>query len=305
MLRQSENTVRIEGIVSEIDINETTFTKNGETKEAIGGKITVRVTQDISGTERELEIPVHCFATKITRKGTPNPAYESIKRVMTNFTSIAAAGGVEGADCIRITNGDLRMNEYYSQNGRLVSFPRVNSSFFQPVKKDELKQEATFNIQMMVTGKTDEVGADGDPTGRYIINGAVVQYGDAVDAFKFYCESPGVINAVSNYWEVGDTVQAHGKLNFSSKTETIVEEAGFGDPIERSRTITVSEPIITGGSQEPLEGDLAYTDSEIRSGLAERKARLDRMKDAVESGANRIKTASAPSKKAGFDDLGF
>lgn len=298
-MRQAENRVRIEGIVSEIDINETSFTKNGQIKEAIGGKIVIRVKQKISDKERLLEIPVHCFATKTTNKGTPNPAYESISKVVKEYTSIAACGNEEEADCIRITSGDIRMNEYYSQNGNFVSFPRINCSFFQKVRKDELEPEATFNVQFVVTNKTEEVDSNGDPTGRYIITGALPQYGNAIDVVKFYCESEGVINAVSTYWEIGDTVQAHGKLNFSSKTETITEQSDFGESVSRQRTISVSEPIITGGTQEPLGDELAYSNEEIREGLARRKAKLEELKNKTHHKMN------APKKNAGFDDLGF
>lgn len=298
-MRQAENRVRIEGIVSEIDINETSFTKNGQIREAIGGKIVIRVKQKISDEERLLEIPVHCFATKTTNKGTPNPAYESISKVVKEYTSIAACGSEEEADCIRITSGDIRMNEYYSQNGNFVSFPRINCSFFQKVRKDELEPEATFNVQFVVTNKAEEVDLNGDPTGRYIITGALPQYGNAIDVVKFYCESEGVINAVSTYWEIGDTVQAHGKLNFSSKTETITEQSDFGESISRQRTISVSEPIITGGTQEPLGDELAYSNEEIREGLARRKAKLEELKNKT---AHKMNT---PKKNAGFDDLGF
>ena len=297
-MRQAENKVRIEGIVSEIDINETSFTKNGQLREAIGGKVTIRVKQVISNEERVLEIPVHCFATKTTNKGTPNPAYDSIIKVQKEYNSIASCGSEEEADCIRVTGGDIRMNEYYSQNGNFVSFPRINSSFFQKVRKDELEPEATFNVQFVVTNKAEEVDANGDVTGRYIITGALPQYGDVVDVVKFYCESEGVINAVSTYWEIGDTVQAHGKLNFSQKTETITEESDFGDAISRQRTISVSEPIITGGTQEPLGDELSYTNDEIRDGLARRKAKLEVEKDKAAHKA-------APQKNVGFDDLGF
>ena len=299
-MRQAENRVRIEGIVSEIDIHETSFKRDGETKDAIGGQITIRVKQEINGKDLVLEVPVQCFATKLTRKGTPNPAYDSIQKA-TDLISIAACGNEEEADCIRITNGDLKMNEYYGQSGNLISFPRVHSSFFQKVRKDELKPEATFICQFMVTNKAEELDRNGDPTGRYIITGALPQYGDAVDVFKFYCESEGVINAVSSYWEVGDTVQAHGKLKFTSTTESITEESGFGDAIVRERTISVSEPIITGGSQDPLVEELCYTNEEIKEGLARRKAKLEGLKNRNKT----VASAKAPKQDADFSDLGF
>ena len=298
MLRQAENRVKIEGILSEIDIKTSTFKKDGRDMDAIGGTIIVKVTQKMGDQDKELAIPVHMFAAKFTNKGTPNPAYASIEKIANDFVSIASAGDEAKADCVRLTNASVRMNEYYSQNGNFVSFPRINSSFFQKVRKDELEPEATFNVQFVVTNKAEEVDANGDVTGRYIITGALPQYGDVVDVVKFYCESEGVINAVSTYWEIGDTVQAHGKLNFSQKTETITEESDFGDAISRQRTISVSEPIITGGTQEPLGDELSYTNDEIRDGLARRKAKLEAEKDKAAHKA-------APQKNVGFDDLGF
>ena len=43
MLRQAANSIYIEGILAENDLNYTSFNKNGKTVEAIGGKITVKV----------------------------------------------------------------------------------------------------------------------------------------------------------------------------------------------------------------------------------------------------------------------
>ena len=115
MLRQAENRCKIEGILAEVDIKPGSFMKNGQTVESIGGSIIVKVTQKISGEEKELAIPVHMFASKLTNKGTPNPAYESIKKVADEYISIAASeNGEEGADRVRITNASVRMNEYYS-----------------------------------------------------------------------------------------------------------------------------------------------------------------------------------------------
>ena len=76
MLRQAENKVKLEGILSEIDIKPGSFVKDGKTVESIGGTIKVKVNQKINGEDTVLEVPVHMFASKTTNKGTPNPAYE-------------------------------------------------------------------------------------------------------------------------------------------------------------------------------------------------------------------------------------
>lgn len=305
MLRQAENRVRIEGILAEIDIKPGSFNKNGQMMESIGGSITVKVTQKISGEEKELAIPVHMFASKLTNKGTPNPAYESIKKIADEYTSIAASeNGEEGADRVRITNASIRMNEYYSADGRLISFPRVNASFVNRISKSECKPEATFTAEFVVANKDEELDRNGEPTGRYRIDAIIPQYGGRVDVVPMFAQSKGVIDAVSTYWEVGNTVKANGRLDFSATTETTLEEVDFGEPIEKTRTINRSDLIITGGSQEPLEGEFAFDNAEIQNALADRKLRLEKQKDRDMSRAA-TRQAPAQTTKNGFTDLGF
>lgn len=298
MIREAENRVKIEGILSEVNIEPTSFNKNGRQVEALRGVIYVNVTQKISGEEKNLTIPIHMFAPKLTNAGRPNPAYESIKKVADEYVSIAAAGSEDGADRVRITSAKITMNEYYSQDGRLISFPRITASFVTRIRKEDCEQMATFTTEFVVAKKMDEVNRNGEPTGRYRIDAILPQYGGKVDVVPFFAQSEGVINAISQYWEIGDTVKANGRLNFSSKTETVLKEVDFGEPIEESRTVNVSDLIITGGSQEPLGDELAYTNEEIRDGLARRKTKLENEK--AKAGSK-----PAPAKGAGFDDLGF
>jgi hypothetical protein len=304
MLKQAENRCKVEGILAEIDIKPGSFNKNGQMMESIGGSIIVKVTQKISGEEKELAIPVHMFASKLTNKGTPNPAYESIKKVMDEYVSIAASeNGEEGADRVRITSGSIRMNEYYSQDGRLISFPRVNASFVSRINKADCKPEATYTAEFVVANKAEEIVND-EPTGRYRIDAIIPQYGGKVDVVPMYAQSEGVIDAVSTYWNVGDTVKANGRLDFSATTETIIEEVDFGEPVEKVRTINKSDLIITGGSQTALEGDFAYDNAEIQEALAERKLRLEKQKDKDMSRAASKQTPPKAAKN-GFADLGF
>lgn len=306
MLKQAENKVKIEGILSEIKLDYGSYVKNGKTVETIGGSITVRVEQMINGEEVVNEIPVHMFANKYKNDGGPNPAYASIEKVKTTYISLAAAAetGVE-ADRVRITNADIRMNEYYPSADKLVSFPRISCSFVNRIKKEDCKPEATFLLTFVV-GHSDYEVINDENTGRYLIQAIVPQYGERVDVIPLVCANPNVVRAVSNYWQEGDTVKASGRLNFTSRTETTVVEQDFGEPIERTSTINVSELLITGGNQTPLDGDFAYSSEDIRKGLADRKVRLEAQK---EKDISRAKTRKAPapadsSSKAAFD-LGF
>ena len=143
-----------------------------------------------------------------------------------------------------------------------------------------------------------------EPDCRYRIDAIIPQYGGKVDVVPMFAQSEGVISAVSTYWDIGNTVKDNGRLDFSATTETIIEEVDFGEPIEKTRTINRSDLIITGGSQEPLEGDYAFDNAEIQSALAERKIRLEKQK---EKDMSRAASKQTPPQKSGngFMDLGF
>lgn len=299
MLREAKNNVTICGILSEVDLKESTFIKNGARAESIGGQIKVRVNQVINDVPTTLEIPVYMFAPKFKNDGGPNPAYDSIMRVKNDYISIAASNEAS-ADCVRITSAKVVMNEYYGRNGSLVSFPRISTSFVTRIKREEMKPEASFSTEICVMAKNPELNRNGEETGRYIITAAVPQYGGKVDVMNFVCINPAVINGVSQYWTEGDTFEAKGRLNFSSRVETVVQEVDFGEPIEKSRTISVSELVITGGTQTPLDGAFAFEHDEIQRGLSERKARLEATKEKQAAPKPTVSTAASKSFDLGF-----
>lgn len=295
-MRQAENKVYIEGILAEVDIKEGQFVREGQNVDYISGDIKVKVSQELNGETKDIEVPVSMFATKFTKKGTPNPAYKSIKSVATEFTSIAAAGGEAGADRVKLT-GDLIENAFPGRTGDITSYPRVRASFVNKVSATDCVPKATFNIELVVASKNAEVDKDGVETGRYIVKGIVPQYGGKVDVMDFIGMSKGVVNALSTYWTVGDTFRAQGKLNFTSTTREVKTEVDFGEPEVRIYTSHVSELVITGGSQTPLEGDFAFDANEIKTALAARKQRLEDLKNKAP------KSPAAPSFNS--SDLGF
>lgn len=299
MLRQAENKVKIEGILSEINLDYKSYSKDGKTVEAIGGSIKIKTNQKINGENRELDIPVQMFAQKLTIKGSSNPAYEAIERVMKEFKSIAAVGEDE-ADKIRITNGQIVMNEYYpAGSDRLVSFPRIQASFITKVKASEYKPEATYTTEFVVGSISPEIDKEGIETGRMIVKAIIPQYGGRVDVVPMITINENVANAISEYWEQGMSVHAIGRLLFSQKTETTTIESGFGEPEEKVNTINVSELLITGGNNEPLSGEFEFDTDEVQAALAERKARLEASK--AKSAAQVSTRATPAAKKTGFD----
>ena len=77
MLREAENIVRIEGILSETDLKYGSFEKNGSKINSIGGIIKIQVNQEINGEPVTLEVPVHMFASEYTNKGVDHTSTES------------------------------------------------------------------------------------------------------------------------------------------------------------------------------------------------------------------------------------
>ena len=304
MLKQAENSVKVEGVLSEIDLKTGSTVKNGKSMEYISGSIKVRVNQILNGKEVELDIPVFMYANKYKNDGGPNPAYASIERVMNEYVSIAA-GGMDAADRVRITNANIRMNEYYGQGDKLISFPRINASFVTKLTDlSKYTPEASFSVVFMIAAMGYETDKDGvQIDNKFKIRGILPQYGGKVDVIDFYATTPSVIDAVSSYWSEKDTVKINGKLNFTSAIEEKMVEVDFGEPRMERRTITVSELIITGGTQTPLDGDFAFDEDEINEALKERQAYLASLKEKAKEKDGK-KSAPAAAKK-GFSDLGF
>jgi hypothetical protein len=309
MFRQAENKVKIEGILSEVDLNYGSFNRDGAAVETIGGSINVLVDQIINGEEIHLNIPVHMFSTKYTRAGKINPSYESIETVMKEYKSIAATSDKSTADKIRITNASIKMNEFVGKNGTIVSYPRIQASFISRAT-GEFKPQATFNIEFMVSKinrVVDSEGVEVDPA-KLAVEVIVPQYTSEtasamnVDVVPLVATSNGVIDAIEQYWEAGQCFKASGRLNFTSRTETVKQEVDFGEAQESVRTINISEFIITGGSQAPLEGDFAWDMEDIKAGMAARKARLEDLKNGSKSMAKKTPAQNGAKDK---NDLGF
>jgi hypothetical protein len=305
MLRQAENRVRIEGILSEINLKYGSYVKNGSTVDTIGGDIKVLVNQQINGEDVSLIIPVYMFASKLTNAGKPNPAYASIETVMKEYVSIASGAGEAGADKVRITNGSIRMNEYWNQQGQLVSFPRVNASFVSKAT-GEFRPEASWSMEFAVASMdfvTDADGVEVEPK-KLRIKIIVPQYGGKIDTMELFATNPRVIDAITSYWENQKTYTAKGRLNFTTTTQKIIEEMDFGEPEERIRTTTVSELVVTKGTQAPLEDEMAFAPAELAAALKEHKAYLETLKDKT---ASKPKNTPAPAGSSAHEefDLGF
>lgn len=290
-MKESLNQVDITGIVSEINIRDI---DKGD-KKYIAGDVIVRVEEkgEVS------DIPVSFISADTKKDGTPNKLYQNLQQLKT-FNSIASAG-VEGATRVQIRGAKINENLFMPQNGTdVVSTARISSNFFTKVNATNFKPESRFRVTMKVIRISDEEKMkDGEPveTGRLIIQGALVGYGDKVDVVKFVVENEQAINFIKVNYKEGDTVQVGGRLRYTEEEYTQTTEVGFGEADTRTFTRRTREFLIERGSAEPLDEENAYSDDDIKAALAERKQRMEKVKEA----SQQPKPQAAPAT----NDFGF
>lgn len=293
---QSENNVYISGILNELDIV-TGSTNDG--REWIRGTASIKCDQDINGKATECIVQNKMFSMRLKQDGTPNKVYDRILGYKDKFTSAAAAEELSQASKVTINGAQLEENVWIDKNsGQERSSFQVSSNFLND-KRDGDKDGATFQLSGVVLNdpvEAEEKDKNDEPTGRIRIKFGVIGYAGKINVLDLYAQG-GAKAHIQENWSKGDTVKVTGKINATHTVETIVEPQGFGDPIEKTRTISKKELIITGGSQGALEEDLSYDADSIKKAMATRRANNEKLK-------NSSTTANAsPRSKA--SDFGF
>lgn len=290
-MKESLNQVDITGIVSEINIRDI---DKGD-KKYIAGDVVVKVEEngEISN------IPVSFISADTKKDGTPNKIYQSLQQLKT-FNSIASAGE-ENATKVQIRGAKINENLFMPQNGtEVVSTSRISSNFFTKVNGTNFKPESKFRAIIKVLQVADEeVNKDGDltPTGRLIVKGALVGYADKVDVIKFVVEDETAINFIKINYKEGDTVQIGGRIRYTEEEYVQEQEVGFGEADTRTFTRRKREFLIQRGSAEPLDEESAFSDDDIKTALADRKERMEKVKQAAQQ--------PKPQAAASTNDFGF
>lgn len=298
MLQEKTNAIEVVGYLSEVDLKE--GSKNN--KDYIAGTIKVKTEEEINGVLTPIEIPFSVFSNKLTNAEKENPAYESLKNVQEKMTSIAACGSEEGATRVRIASktGSIRENTFVSpQTKTLVNSVRLNASFFNIANPNQ-ENTARFETVIFILNIKDEVDRNGDVTGRLVIQGAFPDYSGKLQVVPYVVGNTDAVQHIRSFWNVGDTVKVYGKIAYTFKTETIIEEVGFGEPIERKKTISNKEFLITSGSPQGLDETEAFSAEDIKAGLTERKAAHDQLLAAPTSTTRTTKNTTPTSDQLGF-----
>lgn len=290
--KQSKNEVYVSGILKELDVNNKT-TADG--REYANVTATIRVDQEVDGTMTENEIPVRLFAFKKKKDGNDNKLYPIYLKYAEQFTSLSAAENPAQASRVTVYGDRVNLSEniYYNANTQKLyekSF-QISASFLNTARETD-EEGAHFELTGVIGKTREETDGDGNETGRLIIDFIIIGYNGRADVVQLYA-SGNAKSFIEQNWNDGDTVKVTGDIVMSYKVETILEEQGFGKPIERRKTTSRRELVITGGSQSGLEEELSYDANDIKVALNERNARKEE--------AMKTTKPAASKPKSGFD----
>lgn len=267
-IREAENTVTIEGTVSEITIE----TKGEGDKQFITGEILIQTSEDSVHT-------VNVFANKYNKEGKESGIFKGIQTVMNDYKSIASVGKEE-ADKVRIETGKLSLNEYVGQDGEIKSYPQNTANFINRLKaNEEFNPRAEFEVEIVVKSIKPEVKND-EETGRAKIEAIIPVYGGRVIEFPLVATNEnGVAEFLLDNVEKGQTLFVYGEIVNRTVVTKREVGTGFGKPQEKIKSTTVREYLITGGNPPYDEDDVkAYKMEVIKKALVEREAYLEEKK---------------------------
>lgn len=287
---QATNKLNIVGKLLDCTFGEGT-TKNGQHYER--ANFTVRVNQKVNGVDETSEIPVSIFASQFTSKNTPHPGYKNIQD-MKRWKTVQDVGETE-ATVVRMTSANVQENNFVSKSGQLINGWQIRTSFVNEAGK--LAEIASFNVDIFIMDMHDEMDREGEPTGRLIVKGGIVQYGGTLDVVEFIVEGSDAVDYISRNWNINDTVNAGGRIRFTSKeVKNSAAESSWGEELPETSTQMVRELIITRGSDEAFDEDFAYDATDIKKAFNERKARIEQMQIDAKKGAANKPTETPASK---------
>jgi hypothetical protein len=285
MKTQSDNNVFISGILNELEIVEGT-TKDG--RDWIRGTANILVDQEINGIASENIIPVKMFSMRLKKDGTENKVYNMIQSYKEDFTSRAAAEDINDASQVTV-NASVEENIWIDQRtGKEVTGFQISSNFLKK-KRDSDTESATFQLSGVVIKTQEEMDRNDEPTGRLIVKFGVIGWAGKINILTLVAEGNAKAHIEQN-WADGDTVKVAGRINMTQKVEKYTEEQGFGEPIERVRTISKRELVITGGSQGGLDEEYSYDADSVKKACVERLNRIEEMKNNQSKAAPKAKS---------------
>ena len=314
-MKKMINSERIEGRIYQHNLAIKTVQNQASQnfgKEFISGNIEVAV--DEAGLN---VIPVHfTYVVETTNGGNKNATYTNLKRIIDGGKTWITDGKDEAMK-VRIDTA-LALNDFYAQDGRLVS-SKVNEGGFVTIISDlgPENERNTFSTDMLITTVT-RVEADPDKNVNedyVIVKGAIFNFRNALLPVEFLVrnsEGMGYFEDLNASQNEPVFTKVWGRITCSSIVNEIKEETAFGEEAVRTYERKIREWVITGTSKVPYDfGDeTVLTAAEVTKAmqdrelmLAETKKRSDEYRASKDGSSSSV--TSAPGVTASKGTFNF
>ncbi len=263
-------------------------------------------TLDVATDEEGLNvISVHfTYVVEMTKNGKKNLTFGVLKSII-DGAKVWITDGKDAALKVRVSTA-LGLNDFYTNDGELVSVKRNEGGFVNIVKDlAPVEERNTFKTDMVITS-INRVEADEEnniPKDYLKIRGAIFNFRNALLPVEFICRDEGGMK----YFEGLDVTPAQpvftevrGKIVSNTISQKIEEESAFGTASVKTVTRNVKEWDIDWA--RPTEYDFGADDvltaDELKKAMQDREVYLADIKkrhdDYIAS-----RDAGAPAANAG------
>jgi len=305
MARQTLNNTNIEGLLIE---NNLEALENDILGKFISGDLVIEVTID-EGKETEHidSIPVNFFAKELKNDGGLNKIYKSLQviRIKPDGSGLLSVAENGVGTKITISGGEIFVNDFYTDEMELITYPELKSNFIKKVTKN-YKPKATFEYEGIVRNAFDEIKDDRE-TGRLIVEIVGINYAGNATPVKFVIEKPKAIQYIRTYYQPGRTVKVFGDIRYIAEKTSKTIESAFGEDITKEYDKVTKEFVVTSGTPPYDENAFSQEDAQEavqnrNKMLAEKKAKKEaKMKGGAQKAAPKSDNATPnTNKKAGF-----
>lgn len=278
-LRQAENNVYVEGILSDKNLKE----DYKDNIPYISGSVTIK-TSDVNFVRFNVNV------SSLKKDGTQNGFYSGIKTVMNDFKSIAEVGE-EQADRVRVDSDD-GINPYFSvkSNKTVLNF---KSNVFKRISADECDPQALFNVEIYIKNIVAEMDKNGMPTNRTLIYGWLPTY-NGIEEITLVADQD-IGNALQSSYMPGQTVKFLGDIVNNRIEKTVEIPVAIGKPRIEKKVEYKNDMLVTGVTPPYEEGVTPfppYSKDAIDKAIQERSNKIAE-KQAKENGTSPIKPSGA------------
>lgn len=289
------NTVRVEGRIYQHDL--TIKTVKNEKSENFGKEF-ITGTLEVAVDEEGLNVVsvFYRYVTEATKSGGKNNTFAALKKIIDEGKAWIT-DGKDNAMMVRLDTA-VALNDFYPQNGDLVSVKRAEGGFVTIVNKicDEGIDRHKFNTDMLITSAV-RIDPENQEESPYVtLRGAIFNFRNDILPIDFIVRNPKGMNYFESLGVSSRTpvfTRVWGQINSTTKREKKEDVSAFGESAISYTEKKVKEWVVTGTQPQIYEyGDEnVLTENDVITAMQNREVMLSEIKKNNEEWrANQVST---------------